>query len=293
MQRIIDTHIHAWNFERATYPWLEGNTSILNRTYHIAEIESQRQQVNVVGGVLVQAANNLEDTDWMLEVAASTPWLKGVVGWLPLVDPVKTLQLLDSTYLRNPYFKGVRHLIHDETDPRWLLQAPVLESLQILAAHDLSFDVVGVLPAHIETVLEVASEVPGLRMIFDHLNQPPILTNERFGEWGALMMLAAKQPNFFTKISGLGTTTGKTNGWNAADIKPYVEFVVENFGEDRCLCGGDWPVSLLAGTYRKSWLNYIDVVTQIADVSDHDKIFYKNAEQFYKLADNKSNHGGN
>lgn len=283
MQQIIDTHIHVWNFDKATYPWLDGNTSILNRTYHIEEIEKERKDVNVTGGVLVQASNNLEDTNWMLEVAASTEWIQGVVGWLPLTDPAATQKLLEETYLKEKYFKGVRHLIHDEADPKWLLQPAVLDSLRLLASYNISYDVVGVLPEHIRTVLIVADKVPGLRMIFDHLNQPPIRQNGTFGDWGLLMRTAAGHHDFYAKISGLGTTTGKSSGWSATDIKPYVDFILEQFGTDRCCCGGDWPVSLLAGRYSHTWRSYIEVVNELVKGEERDKIFYGNAQQFYKL----------
>lgn len=286
MQQIIDTHIHVWNFEKASYPWLDGNTSVLNRTYYIGEIEKERKAANITGGVLVQASNNTEDTDWMLEVAEATEWINGVVGWLPLTDPVATLQLLEEKYLRNKYFKGVRHLIHDEADPKWLLQPRVLESLETLASFDISYDVVGVLPEHIRTVLAVAEKVPALRMIFDHLNQPPIQQNEKFGEWGGLMKTASAHVNFYAKISGLGTTTGKTSGWNATDIKPYVEFILENFGTSRCCCGGDWPVSLLAGSYADTWMSYKEVFNELTTGADSDKVFFSNAQEFYKLKNN-------
>jgi L-fuconolactonase len=294
VQQIIDTHIHVWNFEKALYPWLDGNTSILNRTYQIEEIEKERSAANITGGVLVQASNNLEDTDWMLEVAENTDWIKGVVGWLPLMNPSATKSLLEEKYLNQKYFKGVRHLIHDEADPEWLLQPQVIESLRLLASFDLTYDVVGVLPEHIKTVLKVAEKVPGLKMIFDHLNQPPIQKNERFGEWGELMKTAAAHKNFFAKISGLGTTTGKIDGWNAADVKPYVSFVLEHFGYDRCFCGGDWPVSLLAASYEESWNCYQELMSELLSGENRQKVFYDNAERFYKLKSQLTkNNGGN
>jgi L-fuconolactonase len=280
---IADTHIHVWNFEKAYYRWLEGNTSILNRTYGIEEIEEERKACGITTGVLVQAANNLEDTNWMLEVARNTDWIKGVVGWLPLEDPSATEQLLENEYLKNPYFKGVRHLIHDEPDPRWLLQPAVIESLRLLAAKDIPYDIVGVLPAHIETVLEVSELVPDLRMIFDHLNAPPIRSGEQFGSWGELMTRAAAHPNFYAKISGLGTVAADDNSWTTDDLKPCLEFILQNFGVDRCLCGGDWPVSLLAGSYTQTWTAYRKLINELVTKKEAAKIFYSNAAQFYKL----------
>lgn len=283
IQKIIDTHIHVWNFDKAEYEWLKNDRSILKRTYNIEEIEAERIAVRISDGVLVQSSNTLEDTNWMLEVADKTPWIKGVVGWLPLMNPEKTEQLLNDIYLKNNYYKGVRHLIHDEPNADWLLQENVIESLKILAVNKITFDVVGVLPAHIETVLKVANKISDLKMVFDHLNQPPISTKEKFGQWGKLIKEAATNKNFHAKISGLGTTTKNVDGWTGDDIKPYIEFALEHFGEDRCFCGGDWPVSLLAGNYEKTWSIYKHVLSSILDEQQLQNVYYNNAINFYQL----------
>lgn len=209
MMKIIDTHIHIWDFEKAEYAWLENDTSILKQPYQLKDLEDKREAAGVSEGILVQAANNFEDTNWMLENAAAHDWIKGVVGWLPLMDPSATARALEDRYLSNGYFKGVRHLIHDEPDPKWLLQPAVLESLQLLADHHLTYDLVGVLPAHIDTALKVAEKVPELKMVFDHLNQPPIQEGLHFGAWGNKMREAAEHPMFHVKISGMGTTTDR------------------------------------------------------------------------------------
>lgn len=279
--RIIDTHLHVWNFEKADYPWLKGDTSILNRTYHLEELEAEQKAAGVTDVVLVQSANNLEDTDWMLDVAERKEPVIGVVGWLPLTEPDQTGKALEK-YGQNRWFKGMRHLIHDEPDSKWLLQEPVIESLRLLASHNLPFDVVGVLPQHIETVLLVAEKVPLLRMVFDHLNQPPVAAGEKFGRWGELMKEAAARPNFYAKISGLGTT-GKKPDWSADDLKPYVSFALEQFGEGRCFCGGDWPVSLLAGSYLRTWTVYKQVLSSLLNETQLKKVFAENAIAFYQL----------
>ncbi len=280
---IADTHIHIWDFSRADYAWLKNNTTILNRTYSIEELETERREMGISSGILVQAANNFEDTDWMLHVAENTDWIAGIVGWLPLTDPDATLKALQRKYGKEKYFKGVRHLIHDEADPKWLLQPEVIDSLKILAEHDIPYEIVGILPAHIETALKVAEKVPALRMVFDHLNQPPIATKERFGVWGELMKEAAKHKNLYAKISGLGTASGNFENRKAADIKPYIEFIIDQFGTDRCFCGGDWPVSLLAGSYITTWTSYKDIINELANESDREKIFYTNAKSFYSF----------
>lgn len=283
-KQIVDTHIHVWDLERAEYAWLKNDTSILNKTYSIEQLTPHIYKANVTDGILVQAADNFEDTDIMLEVADRTDWIKGVVGWLPLTDPVAMKKLLTEKYLKNNYYKGCRHLIHNEADTQWLLQGNVIESLNILASHHLTYDIVGVNAEHLQAAIKVAEKIPGLKMVFDHLNQPPIASKERFGRWGELMKEAAQHKNLYAKISGLGTAVGNGNNWTKDDLKPYVMYTLELFGTDRCFCGGDWPVALLAGPYEKAWQAYRHIFTEELAENEQEKLLFKNAAFFYKLA---------
>lgn len=280
---MIDTHIHVWNFSKAKYDWLENDTSILNRNYNIDEIEEERKALDIDKGVLVQASNRIEDTTFMLEVANENDWIKGIVGWLPLMDTDACEKIISSQYMHQPLIKGFRHLIHDEADPRWLLQPQVIRSLQLIASYNYTYDVVGVLTEHIETVFAVADKVPGLKMVFDHLNHPPLDGKKPFNTWAELMKQAAANPNLYAKISGLGTITNKPGLWNENDIQPAVEFALQHFGEDRCFCGGDWPVSLLAGSYTYTWDVYKGILEHLLPSSSLTKIYDDNAQNFYRL----------
>lgn len=281
--KIIDTHIHLWDLENGNYPWLKGDESILNRSYFIEELEEQRKDTKVHYGVLVQAANNSQDTDYMLRIAKEHPWIKGVVGWLPLVDPKKCKKLLQENYLSNPYFKGVRHLIHNESDAKWLLQPNILESLNIISSYGLPFDVVGTLPAHLQTAIKVAEEIPNLNLVLDHLNQPPIAEKLTFGLWGEHMTKASNYPNIHLKLSGLGTTTNSGYYWDASDIFDYLEFSIDAFGYQRCFLGGDWPVSLLAGSYSYTWKQYQDALVSLLNKDKLKAVYFDNAVLFYNL----------
>ncbi len=283
MVPIIDTHIHIWDLQKSAYKWLNGVPALLNRTYLIDELEAQRNEAGVVAGVLVQADNTIADTELMLNAAHDNSWIKGVVAWLPLLQPEETERWLNEKFLAEKYFVGIRHLIHDEPDANWLLQPQVIESLKILAANQIPYDLVGVLPAHIKAALKVAELVPELKMVFDHINQPPIQTGERFGEWGSLMKAAALHENFHLKISGLGVTAGKEK-FTLENIKPYIEFALNQFGEQRCFTGGDWPVTLLADSYANTWKIYKEALSSLLTETDLQKVFYDNAIKFYNLA---------
>ncbi len=280
---IIDTHVHIWDLEKAAYDWLKGDASILNRTYLLEALLPSFPAAGVTQGVLVQAANHIEDTELMLEAAGKYDQVAGVVGWLPLMDPVKTFEILSKKYLKEKYFKGVRHLIHNEPDPAWLLQREVLESLQVLAMHNIPYDVVGVSNEHLKTAIKVSEKVPDLKMVLDHLNQPPVAEKKRFGRWGELIKAIAGNNNVYGKISGLGTASGNSTGWTMDDIQPYIAYALELFGTSRCFCGGDWPVSLLAGSYDNHWMIYRHILSGLLGENDTHLVLHKNAEQFYNL----------
>lgn len=283
MTRIIDTHVHCWDLEKAAYPWLAADESILNRTWRIEEIEEERKKAGVVAGVLVQAAGNLEDTELMLDIANRSSWIKGVVGWLPLTNPRETQRLLEDRFSKEKYFKGVRHQVHDEKDPEWLLQPPVLESLQLLSDKNIPYDMVGILPAHLRTVIKLTEKIPGLRLVLDHLNWPPIASGEKFGEWGDLIKVAAQHKNLYAKISGLGTASGNFQYRSTAGIQPYVAFAIELFGSRRCFCGSDWPVSMLAATYTQTWNQVKNMIQQLLPGAERNQVFFSTAKNFYSL----------
>jgi L-fuconolactonase len=280
---IIDTHVHVWDLNRAEYPWLQGDNSILNQTWGIEQLETERREAGITTGVLVQASGNFKDTELMLETAHKTEWISGAVCWLPLMDVESTQIMLKEKLLDEKYFNGVRHQIHDEKDPKWLLQPAVIESLKILSSYSLPYDVLAVLTDHIEAALKVAEKVPGLRMVFDHLSQPPIAAKEKFGRWGELMKEASQNKNFYAKISGLGTASGGFQNRKAEDIKPYIEFALSHFGVDRCFCVGDWPVSLLANSYTSTWQTYKEILQELLTESEQEKVFFTNAKKFYNL----------
>jgi len=283
---IIDTHIHVWNLQRAEYEWLKGDTSILNQTYFIEQLTPLIKNAGITEGILVQAANNFEDTDVMMEIAAKNGWIKGVVGWLPLISPEATEKALAEKWPDNKtYLRGCRHLIHNELDNSWLLQNDVLKSLNILAKHDLTYDIVGINIDHLKAAITVAEKSPDLKMVFDHLNQPPIASKEKFGEWGKLMKIASQHENLYAKISGLGTTAGNGENWTKEDLKPYLMHVLELFGTERCFCGGDWPVALLAGSYEKIWMAYRQIFSEELTAVEQEQVLYKNAVTFYNLSE--------
>lgn len=242
----IDAHQHVWEIETGGYPTLAALPAPVNRSYAPAELLPQLLASGIDATVLVQAEDHHEDTQAMLAHAREHTWIAGVVGWLDLLDPVAT-EAAARAWAEEPLLVGMRHLIHDEPDTQWLLQPAVLESLAVLAAHDIPFDVVAVLPEHLALVPELAERVPGLRMVVDHLAKPPI-ADRGWEPWASLLAEAAAVPGLCAKVSGLNTAADPAT-WSAAALERYVDHALDCFGAGRLMFGGDWPIARLAGEY--------------------------------------------
>lgn len=247
----VDTHQHFWNLDEVAYPWLVPAYGPIFRNFDADELEPQLVASGVDKTVIVQAMDSYADTDSMLAIAEAYEWVAGVVGWVPIHDPEETAKKLDE-YGQNPYFKGMRHLIHEETNPDWVVQKQVIEGLQILADRGFTFDVVAVFPNHLKHVPALADKVPNLKMVIDHLAKPPLSDEDR-AVWREQLAAAAESPNVYAKVSGLNTVTPDFENWTYEDIKPLVDYAIEQFGVDRLMFGSDWPVAVLAGDYAKVW----------------------------------------
>ncbi|MCS7061591.1 MAG: amidohydrolase family protein [Anaerolineae bacterium] len=275
----IDAHQHFWNLAKVDYPWLGPEAGPLYRTFEPAELVPQLKAAGIDKTVLVQSANNTEDTISMLTQAEDYDWIGAVVGWVPLLDPDRAGRLLER-YTRHPKFRGVRHLIHNEPDPDWLIQPRVVEGLKVLASFGVPFDVVAVYPDHLKHVPAVMERVPGLTVIIDHLAKPPI-KHKQMGGWADQMAAAARYPGVYAKVSGLNTAAD-WNAWTVDDLKPYIDFAVAAFGADRLMFGSDWPVCTLAGDYARVWQATIAALHGYSQ-AEVDAVFGETARRVYRI----------
>lgn len=246
----VDTHQHFWNLSEVVYSWLVPEYGPIYATFTDRDLEPMVKAAGIDKTVLVQSANSYEDTAYMLAVADHNDWIGGVIGWVNLLDPAETQQRI-SMYAKHPKFRGIRHLIHTEADPDWVVRPVVIESLKVLAAHNMIFEVVAVFPNHLKHVPTLAQAIPNLTLVIDHLAKPPIAAKE-MGTWADQFKAASQFQNVYAKVSGLNTAAAPD--WTAADLKPYIDYAFDCFGADRLMYGSDWPVCILAGDYNRVWV---------------------------------------
>jgi L-fuconolactonase len=278
---IVDSHQHFWNPDQVYYSWLVPAYGPIYRTFEPVELAPQLEAAGVERTVLVQSACNFEDTEAMLAQASEHEWIGAVVGWVPLYRRKLAEQALDR-YMANPWFRGVRHLIHEEADPDWLVRPEVIEGLRILEERQLSYDVVAVYPLQLGHVPTVATACPDLKLVIDHLAKPPIVSGD-YDAWKADLEAAAAFPNVYAKVSGLNTAAD-WESWTAADLVEPIGHALEIFGAERLMFGSDWPVAILAGDYAKVWAETNTALDELGVTGDErTAILGGTAASFYRI----------
>ncbi|WP_338877376.1 amidohydrolase family protein (plasmid) [Spirosoma sp. SC4-14] len=275
---IIDTHLHIWDVQHLNYAWL-SDVPAINRTFTISDYQRAIARVPVQAMVFVQCECEPEqykrEIDYVTQAAAIDPRIRGLVAWFPLEQPnIDTeLQALQAYFL----VRGVRRL---EESPRSLYEQPqFIENVSKLATVGLSFDIC--LKAHqLPAAISLVEQCPDTAFMLDHLGKPNIAGKE-LANWQTHIRQLASHPHVFCKVSGL-VTEANWKHWRLDELRPYFEFVVEQFGTDRLVFGGDWPVMTLAASYT-TWLD--SVLTLCADWTndERDCLFRANAERFYRL----------
>lgn len=272
----IDAHQHFWDLTRLHYPWMP-KSSILERDFLPEDLVPKYERNRFDGSITVQATTQIEEAHWLLELAAGHDFIKGVVGWVDLTS-LDLPRVLDELQ-RHPRFVGVRHPVHDEADERWLLREDVSRGLKELARRDLPYDLL-LRPVHLPLVPELADRVPGLRLVIDHMAKP-LIAGGVFEPWATDMERAASVPGLHVKLSGM-ITEAKIPGWTADDLRPYVQHVMNLFPPERLMYGSDWPVCLLAGSYKAVLAAFTQAIgAQPEEVRD--AILGSTAVSFYRL----------
>jgi L-fucono-1,5-lactonase len=278
---IVDAHHHFWNTARNPLPWMTSDHDAIDGIFEPATLAPSLAAHGIDRTVLVQGADLDSDTDYLFELADDVAWVGAVTAWLPLTDPTRCRRRL-AELARHSKFRAVRHLIHDEPDPHWIMQPEVLASLALVAESRLILELPVVFPRHFRDTAELAGRFPELRLVIDHLGKPPI-GSDRMDEWEALIRSCASHQNVYAKISGLNTSISRAD-WDVDDLIDPVKVAIDSFGPDRLMCGSDWPVALLNGEYDRVWGTLVEVLELVAPDSVP-RILGQTARDLYELDD--------
>jgi len=278
----VDAHHHLWDPARRAYPWMDDSCAPIRRRFGPEDLDAAAGPHRVERTVLVQTVSSAEETEELLAVAATSPRVAGVVGWVDLCAPdvAGELAALEEAP-GGGTLVGIRHQVHDEPDPGFLLRDGVLRGLAAVAEAGLVFDLL-VRERELPAARAAVERLPELAFVVDHLAKPRIREGV-MAPWAGGLAALARLPNVTCKVSGL-VTEAAWDAWSPAQLVPYVRHAADVFGPERLLFGSDWPVCLLAASYAE----VVAAAEWALDgaglaPSEREAVFGANASRVYRL----------
>jgi L-fuconolactonase len=273
----IDAHQHFWNYDVVRDSWITEEMAVLKRDYSPADLAPELAANGVTASVAVQAAQSEEETSFLLELAASSDRIAGVVGWVDL--RAQNVEERLQHFSRFPKLRGLRHIVQSEPDDRSLLHADFIRGVRHLRRFGFAYDIL-IYPQQLPAASDFAGALPEQPFVLDHLAKPDIKA-QRKDNWEAPVRALAKNPNVHCKISGM-VTEAHWQRWRPADFRYYLDVVFDAFGPDRLMFGSDWPVCLLAASYRQV-VQLVEEYVRTNCPGQLGNIFGANAASFYNL----------
>ena len=266
----IDSHHHVWDLSVREQGWMVGEAlDPIKKNFSINDLRQAIAGCGIEKTVVVQTVTNYDETPELLELAEDDELVAGVVGFLK-IDSGDAISHLDK-YESMRGFKhlvGIRDIAHDYEDIGYLAKPEVVKNVQELGRRGLVYDLLTKTP-HMQAAIDLVKQSPGTQFVLDHISKPYMAKGE-MQPWADKLREIASFENVVIKVSGLFTEADWKN-WKAADFWPYLEHVTNLFTPARMMFGSDWPVCLLAATYRQS----IDLMEQFTkSFSDAERKYF-------------------
>jgi L-fuconolactonase len=258
----IDAHHHLWKYTTAEYGWISPQQSVIRRDFLPETLEPLMHHFGIDGTVAVQARQSLEETAWLLELGAKHPLIRGVVGWVPLVEGAGVKKHLER-FARDPRLRGVRHVVQDEADPRFILRRDFNEGVHALLDFNLRYDIL-IYERSLPAAIQFVDRHPKQVFVLDHIAKPRI-KEKLLSPWDRNMREMAKRQNVYCKLSGMITEADPAR-WTPEGLQPYIDVVFEAFGPKRVMYGSDWPVMLLGAEYARWFGTVQNAITKFSKV---------------------------
>ena len=273
----IDAHHHLWHYSPQQYGWISESMSVLRRDFLPDDLRKETAAAGIDGVISVQARQSLEETDWLLHLADQNGFIRGVVGWVPLVSESVHSDLV--RYEGRSKLKAVRHVLQDEPDDNYMLRDDFNRGIAALRDFGLRYDIL-IFERHLPQAIQLLDRHPKQIFILDHIAKPRI-RDGAISPWRENLRELAKRPNVYCKLSGV-VTEADHRTWTPQQLRPYMDAALEAFGSRRLMFGSDWPVCLLACGYRR-WFQIVkDFAAQLTP-DEQARLFGETAIEAYGL----------
>jgi L-fuconolactonase len=273
----LDAHQHFWKYSPVDFGWINDNMAALRRDFLPQDLQPLLAAEGFDGSIAVQARQSLEETRWLLELAAHNDIVKGVVGWVDLRSPDRSAQL--HQFAQNQKLVGVRHLVQDEPDNDFMLRSDFRRGIARLREYDLAYDIL-IFPRQLPAAIQLVREFPDQRFVLDHIAKP-LIAEGRMDPWDRNIKELAKSENVSCKLSGM-VSEARWHDWKPVDFRPYLDVVLNTFSPARLMIGSDWPVCSAQATYSRTMALVRDYIGALT-LDEQQSILGECCSRFYRV----------
>jgi L-fuconolactonase len=179
----------------------------------------------------------------------------------------------------NKKLKAVRHVIHDEPDNFFILREDFNRGIGLLDRFKLKYDIL-IFERHLPQTIAFVDRHPEQIFVVDHIAKPRIKDGD-MEPWREALADLARRENIYCKLSGM-VTEANWSSWTESELQPYVDVVLTAFGPKRIMFGSDWPVLLVASSYR-GWVETVHRMIRSLSDDEQKWIMGQTAKSVYEL----------
>lgn len=276
--KVIDAHHHLWRYSPEAYDWIPSGSALA--ADHLApEFEASLAAAGVDGTIAVQARQTLGENTFLLDLADRCEAIRGVVGWVPLIEPDVDAHL--GPLAARDRFVGVRHVLQDEPDD-YFLRDDFHRGLARLPAHELRYELL-LFERQLPVAIRLVDRQPDLGIIVDHIAKPEVRPGRIESAWRSGMRELARRDHVLgVKFSGL-VTEFPEGPIDPETIRAYFEETLGIFGVERVMFGTDWPVCLLRLDHYREWVDTVRDLVGTLSENEREAILGGNALRIYSL----------
>ena len=173
----IDAHVHFWELGETHNIWSAKKIGGLQHNFTPEMLAPLCAAAGIDGVVVVQAATDRRETEYMVRLARETDLIKGVIGWLDLEAPADKLQAEMVSIGEMPKLCGIRAHPPKEFDPSWFTDTRIHASYRAVGAKGIPVDFLANC-TQLEPVCDLLAAVPEMTPILNHGGRPFVMTGE-------------------------------------------------------------------------------------------------------------------
>ncbi len=275
----IDTHQHLIFHNRFSYEWTKSIPALAKDDFILSDYKAITNKKGIVGTLFMETA--VDDSDYQTEARFISELVgsDGMLGQIASCRPEENsgfdAWVDECRKLSVVGFRRILHVMPDELSQSSNFRANVKK----IGKEDLPFEIC-VLARQLPIAADLARSCDKQRFVLNHCGVPDI-AGEAFESWATNIAKLAELSHVTVKLSGL-TAYCKPGTATKATLLPWVSHVIETFGPERIVWGGDWPVVNL-GSGLEDWISITRELLEDLSPDEQSAICQENARTVYDI----------